>query len=255
MTIKDPMFELSRGAALVTGAAGGIGREIALGLARRGPGVVCIDRAGSDTRSLVEQIRREGGAAIACDADVTDEEAMAAAVAEGERSFGAIAYAVNAAGINIAAEALEITQAQWSQVVAVNMTGILTSCQAQARAMLRHGGGSIVNIASMSASIINHKQDQVAYYASKAGVKHMTKSLAAEWAERGIRVNCISPGYTITPMLKASEETLAGFRRMTPMGRLAEASEMVGPTVFLLSQASSYVTGHDLKIDGGYTAW
>lgn len=255
MAITDPLFDLSAGAAIVTGAAGGIGRHIALGLARRGAGVVCVDRAGQDVASLVQEIEREGGEAIACGADVADEDSMSTAVAEGERRFGAIAYAVNGAGINIAAEALEMTQAQWDQVVAVNMTGILMSCRAQARAMLRRGGGSIVNIASMSASIVNRHQHQIAYYASKAAVKHMTRSLAAEWAGRNIRVNCISPGYTITPMLKAPEATLAGFREMTPLGRLAEAGEMVGPTVFLLGEAASYVTGHDLRIDGGYTAW
>jgi NAD(P)-dependent dehydrogenase (short-subunit alcohol dehydrogenase family) len=255
MNIIDSLFGLSKGAAVVTGAAGGIGRHISLGLSSRGTSVICIDRPGADIDSLVQEIERKGGAAIACRADVADENAVNAAVMEGERQFGNIAYAVNGAGINIAAKALELTQEQWDKIISVNMTGILMSCRAQARAMLKFGGGAIVNIASMSATIINRQQHQIAYYASKAAVKHMTKSLATEWAGKNIRVNSISPGYTMTPMLKASEETLAGFREMIPLGRLADPSEMVGPTIFLLSDASSYVTGHDLKIDGGYTAW
>lgn len=253
--MTDGLFDLGSGSAMVTGAASGIGREIAVGIARRGVGVACVDRAGPNLETVVAEIRSEGRTALEIDADVTDEPSLIEAVTAAERRLGPLAYAVNSAGINRAATALRTTSDDWEAVLGVNTLGVLYSCRAQAAVMLRHGSGSIVNIASMSATIINHRQDQVAYYASKAAVRHMTKSLATEWAAGGVRVNCISPGYTQTPMLKVSEETRARLYEMTPLNRFARPDEMVGPTIFLLSSAASFVTGHDLLVDGGYTAW
>ena len=255
MADQDPIFGLANGAAIVTGAGGGIGREIALGLASRGVPVACLDRSLASVEPVVSEMGEFGGEGLALAADVASEASLEAAVHKAEARLGPLAYAVNAAGINLAGQALDLPIDNWQAVLDVNATGVFLSCRVQARAMLRHGQGSIVNIASMSASIVNRGQDQSAYYASKAAVKHLTRSLAAEWATRGIRVNCISPGYTVTPMLRASQETLDGFSFMTPMARLAKAAEMVGPTLFLLGPASSFVTGHDLKVDGGYTVW
>ncbi|TIV21793.1 MAG: SDR family oxidoreductase, partial [Mesorhizobium sp.] len=139
----------------------------------------------------------------------------------------------------------------------VNVAGVFLSCQAEARVMLPRRAGSIVNIASMSGTIVNRGLTQAHYNSSKAAVIHMSKSLAMEWADRGLRVNVVSPGYTLTPMNKRPEvaEEIKIFKRDTPMGRMAAPEEMVGPTVFLASRASSFVTGLDLIVDGGYVCW
>lgn len=139
----------------------------------------------------------------------------------------------------------------------INLTGIFLSCQAQAAVMLPRGKGAIVNIASMSGSIVNRGLLQAHYNASKAGVIHLSKSLAMEWANKGLRVNCISPGYTATPMNSRPEvaEQVKIFEQTTPMGRMASVEEMVGPAVFLVSQASSFCTGVDLLVDGGFVCW
>jgi NAD(P)-dependent dehydrogenase (short-subunit alcohol dehydrogenase family) len=139
----------------------------------------------------------------------------------------------------------------------INLKGVFLSCQAEARAMIRNGGGSIVNIASMSGVIVNRGLSQAHYNASKAGVIHMSKSLAMEWVDRNIRVNSISPGYTATPMNTRPEmiHQTREFESQTPMGRMASVQEMVGPAVFLASNASSYCTGVDLLVDGGFCCW
>jgi NAD(P)-dependent dehydrogenase (short-subunit alcohol dehydrogenase family) len=146
---------------------------------------------------------------------------------------------------------------QFQKVLDVNVTGVFLSAQAESRALLRNGGGAVVNIASMSGTIVNRDLLQVHYNASKAAVIHMSKSLAMEWAGRGVRVNSISPGYTATPMNLRPEvaEQVKRFEADTPLGRMATPEEMVGPTVFLLSEAASFCTGVDLIVDGGFVCW
>jgi NAD(P)-dependent dehydrogenase (short-subunit alcohol dehydrogenase family) len=164
---------------------------------------------------------------------------------------------VNAAGIANANPCEEMSEEQYQTLMDINMKGVWLSCQAEARAMLAHGkGGSIVNIASMSGVIVNRGLTQVHYNASKAGVIHMSKSMAMEWVDRGIRVNSISPGYTATPMNTRPEmvHQTKSFESQTPMQRMASVDEMVGPAVFLLSDAS-YCTGVDLLVDGGFCCW
>ena len=142
-------------------------------------------------------------------------------------------------------------------MIDVDLTGAFLSCQAEARAMLPRERGAIINIASMSGVIVNRGLLQAHYNSAKAGVIHLTKSLAMEWAERGIRVNAISPGYTLTPMNRRPEvaEQLVAFAADTPVQRIAAVDEMVGPAVFLASQASSFVTGTNLLVDGGFCCW
>ena len=168
-----------------------------------------------------------------------------------------LTIAVNNAGIGGAAAADSMPLDTWQHVYDVNVTGVFLSCQAEARVMLPRGNGSIINIASMSGSIVNRDLQQAHYNSSKAAVIHMSKSLAMEWAGRGLRVNVVSPGYTLTPMNKRPEviEQVKIFERDTPMGRMAAPEEMVGPTVFLASRASSFVTGVDLIVDGGFVCW
>jgi NAD(P)-dependent dehydrogenase (short-subunit alcohol dehydrogenase family) len=247
-----PSFRLDDQVALVSGASSGIGRAIAIGLAEAGAGVGCLDR--DDVTTTLGAI---GGRALALTADVTDAAALDAAVAEVERELGPLRLAVNCAGIANAAPAEEMEGAIWQAVIDVNLGGVFKSCQAEGRALLRNGGGAIVNIASMSGSIVNRGLTQAHYNASKAGVIHLSKSLAMEWAPHGIRVNALSPGYTSTPMNTRPEvaEQVRQFEHDTPLGRMAAPEEMVGPAVFLLSDAASFCTGVDLVVDGGFVCW
>jgi NAD(P)-dependent dehydrogenase (short-subunit alcohol dehydrogenase family) len=145
----------------------------------------------------------------------------------------------------------------WQRLIDVNLTGVFVSCQAEGAAMLASGGGSIVNIGSISAVIANRGLNQVHYNAAKAGVAHLSVTLALEWAGRGVRVNTVSPGYTATPMAKHPDvwEHVQAYARDIPLGRLAETHELVGPVVFLLSDAASYCTGANLIVDGGAVRW
>lgn len=260
LTLTAPeFFDLTGRVALVTGAGSGIGQRIALGLAEAGANVACLDRrTDSGLTDTVRSIQDSAGRqAIAVLADVTDREALDLAVKQTESELGALGIAVNAAGIANANPAEEMDEEQYQTLMDINLKGIFLTCQAEARVMLRHGKGSIINIASMSGSIVNRGLMQVHYNASKAGVMHMTKSLAMEWVDRGVRVNSISPGYTATPMNTRPEmvHQTREFERQTPMGRMATVDEMVGPAVFLASDASSYCTGIDLLVDGGFCCW
>ncbi|MBL4542261.1 MAG: SDR family oxidoreductase [Rhodobacteraceae bacterium] len=259
ITLNAPaLFDLSGRTALVTGAGSGIGQGIALGLAQCGADVACLDRRTdgglADTASMIAAAGRR---AIVVTADVTDRGAVAAAVAETEAKLGALGIAVNAAGIANANPAEEMEEEQYQTLMDINMKGVFLSCQAEANAMLRHGKGSIINIASMSGVIVNRGLKQVHYNASKAGVIHMSKSMAMEWVDRGVRVNSISPGYTATPMNTRPEmvHQTKAFESQTPMQRMARVDEMVGPAVFLASDASSFCTGVDLLVDGGFCCW
>ena len=161
------------------------------------------------------------------------------------------------AGIGAGTPSLELAPDEWQSVFDTNVNGVFYSCQAEARAMRLHGRGSIVNIASISATIANRDLTQAQYNSSKAAVVHLTKSLAVEWAPLGIRVNAVSPGYTLTPMNRRPEvaDLIAEFADTTPLGRLAEPDEIAGPVLFLLGPAASYITGVDLLVDGGYCCW
>lgn len=259
MTLNAPaLFDLSHRIAIVTGAGSGIGQRIALGLAQCGADVACIDRrtdGGLD--ETLRMIAQTGRRAIGIAADVTDRAGLGAAVARTEAELGPLGIAVNAAGIANANPAEEMSEEQYQTLMDINMKGVFFSCQAQASAMLKHGKGSIINIASMSGVIVNRGLNQVHYNASKAGVIHMSKSMAMEWVGRGIRVNSISPGYTATPMNTRPEmvHQTKDFESQTPMQRMASVNEMVGPAIFLASDASSYCTGVDLLVDGGFCCW
>lgn len=252
------LFDLGGQTAFVTGAGSGIGQAIAVGLAEAGANVACFDLPGSrDLAGTVERIQAYGRRALALEGSVTSAADLEAAVARTEAELGPLSLAVNSAGIANAQPAEELELERWQRMLDINLTGVLLSCQAQARVMLPRGKGAIVNIASMSGSIVNRGLLQAHYNTSKAGVIHLTKSLAMEWAERGIRVNCISPGYTATPMNTRPEvaDQVKIFEQTTPLGRMAEVEEMVGPAIFLCSPAASFCTGVDLIVDGGFVCW
>ncbi len=252
------LFDLGGQTAFVTGAGSGIGQAIAVGLAEAGANVACFDLPGSrDLAGTVERIQAHGRRAMALEGSVTSAADLEAAVARTEVELGPLSLAVNSAGIANAQAAEELELERWQRMLDINLTGVMLSCQAQARVMLPRGKGAIVNIASMSGSIVNRGLLQAHYNTSKAGVIHLTKSLAMEWAERGIRVNCISPGYTATPMNTRPEvaDQVKIFEQTTPLGRMAEVEEMVGPAIFLCSPAASFCTGVDLIVDGGFVCW
>jgi len=251
-------FSLKDEVALVTGAGSGIGQGIAVGLAEAGADVALFDL--SDSKGLEDTARKIvelGRKSIKLGGNVTNADDLRKAVADVEGKLGPLSLAVNCAGIANARPAEEMPLDQWQNMIDVNLTGIFLSCQAEARVMLTRKRGAIVNIASMSGSIVNRGLLQAHYNTSKAGVIHLSKSLAMEWVERGIRVNVISPGYTLTPMNLRPEvaEQRKIFERETPMGRMATVEEMVGPAIFLLSSAASFVTGVDLLVDGGFECW
>ncbi len=198
-----------------------------------------------------------GRGAVALSADVTSPDSLAAAVATVESELGLLSSAVNCAGIHSNAPAEEMELGTWQALIDVNLTGVFLSCQAEGRAMLRNGGGRIVNVGSISGTLVNRGINQIHYNASKAGILQLSRSLAIEWVDRGIRVNVLSPGYVRTGMARGVQtaRTLDDFLDDIPMRRMATPSELVGPAVFLLSDAASYCTGSELLVDGGITRW
>ena len=257
MLESTPQFGLAGRVAVVTGAGGGIGAAIAGGLAACGASVGCLDLEPDRAAATASSIEADGGSALGLAADVVDEGSILAAVDEVQERFGTLSAAVNCAGVHDTAPAESMSRQQWQRLIDVNLTGMFTSCQVEGRAMIHGDGGAIVNVSSISALIANRGLDQVHYNASKAAVSHLSRSLALEWAEHGVRVNVLSPGYTATPMSRAAEAqtAIASYLDEIPVGRMARVGELVGPAVFLLSEASSYCTGSELVVDGGATLW
>lgn len=255
---SQKLFNLDERVAFVTGAGSGIGQTIAYALASAGARVVCFDlREDGGLSETVKNIESIGGQASLYTGDVRQLDDLRAAVALAKTNYGRLDIAVNAAGIANASPALEMESEQWQRVIDINLTGVWNSCKAEAELMLESGGGSIINIASMSGVIVNRGLEQAHYNSSKAGVIHLTKSLAMEWVSKGIRVNSISPGYTATPMNTRPEmvHQTREFESQTPIQRMAKVEEMAGPAIFLASDAASFCTGVDLLVDGGFVCW
>ena len=244
---------LDKRVAIVTGGASGIGFETAKALKECGARVVIID--------LNQAKGEEAAATLGVEfkpADVTQSAQVREVAAQVKSAYGRIDIAFNNAGVchNVASE--DQTDEAWLRVININLNAVFYCCREFGKVMLAQGKGSIINTASMSGIVSNTPQPQSAYNASKAGVILLTKSLAGEWAKRGVRVNSVSPGYIGTEMTKrgmANEEWRRTWLQATPMGRLGEPAEVASAVVFLASDASSYFTGSNLVMDGGYTCW
>ena len=251
------LFDLTGKKALVTGAAVGIGRGCAVALARAGADVAIVDVNKEAGAVTAKEIRSMGRDAIFIPCDVTNRDQIQAMVRSVAEHFGRLDVAVNSAGIAILGADEEIAQPAWDKVIALNLTGVFLCAQAEAQQMIRQKPteGKIINIASMSAAIANCN---ASYDGSKAGVVHVTRTLAAEWGRYNINVNCLSPSYVLSPM-HASTPTVVRqrIRELTPLGHVERPEDLYGAVIFLASAASNYVTGHDLKVDGGHTlnAW
>lgn len=254
-------FRLDGRAALVTGAGQGIGRAYAHALGEAGASVAIVDIALPQAEAVAAELVAKGIDSIAVLADVTKPDAVQTMVDAVVAKWGRLDIAVNNAGMGQWVNVEDMTESQWDRVLDLNLKGVFLCAQAEGRVMLSAGYGKIINTASMSGSIVNIPQNQAHYNTSKAGVIHLTRSMAAEWAKRGVRVNCISPGYTRTSLTAdllatpIGQEMLPEWMRMTPMGRMGEVTDLQGAVVFLASEASDFMTGHDMIIDGGYTVW
>ena len=248
-------FSLHGRTALVTGGGQGIGRAFALALAEAGADVAVVDINPMTAEEVAVEIRGTGVRALALETDVTKSKQVRAMVVRIVDEWGCLDVAVNNAGIGSWSNAEEMSESDWDAVMDLNLRGVFLCCQAEGRVMLERGYGKIINTASMSAMIVNRTQNQVAYNASKAGVVHLTRSMAAEWAARGVRVNCISPGYTRTPLVDQVGHLIQGWVKDIPMGRMAETTDLQGALVYLASECSDYVTGHNLVVDGGFVLW
>jgi NAD(P)-dependent dehydrogenase (short-subunit alcohol dehydrogenase family) len=243
-------FGLDGRVAVVTGGNRGLGRAFALALGEAGARVALLVRDTGSAAPVLDEL--PGSRAFA--ADVTVPAAVERAVQEIYTAYGQVDVLVNNAGTCVHRPALEVTGDEWREVIDTNVTGVWNCCQAFGRRMVAAGTGSIVNIGSISAQIVNRPQWQPAYNASKAAVHQLTKSLAAEWAPSGVRVNALAPGYVKTEMAPVDRPE---FRRYwiedAPMGRYATPAEIAPSLVYLASDASAFMTGSVLVIDGGYT--
>ena len=250
----ESIFGLAGKTSLVTGGRVGIGQVIAIALAKAGAEVVIMGK--TDSRETVRKIEGEGGKAYSITANVTDEEAVEKAMDLIMERSGHIDIVFNNAGICIHKDTLEATIEEWRQVIDVNLTGEYIVARAAGRRMIESGTkGSIINMASMSGTIVNIPQWQASYNASKAGVMHMTRSLAIEWAEHGIRVNSLSPGYIGTPMSADTPQELKNaWMPLMPYHRMGKPEELIPAILYLACDAAGYTTGSDVIVDGGYVA-
>jgi NAD(P)-dependent dehydrogenase (short-subunit alcohol dehydrogenase family) len=250
------LFELYGEKAIVTGAGRGLGREIATGLAEAGADVAVVDRMAKECEETAAEIRKLGRNAIAIESDVTIEEDVRRTVQTAMDEFGKIDILVCNAGICNWSPAEDMEFKTWQQLMDINLNGVFLYCKWVGKEMIKQKKGSIINVSSMSAYIVNVPQEQCHYNTSKAAVVHLSKSLAVEWAPFNIRVNTVCPGYMMTPLLKlADKKELDEWTLYTPQKRIPDPSELKGIFVFLASRAAGYFTGSSIIADGGYSLW
>ncbi|HEY5822431.1 MAG TPA: glucose 1-dehydrogenase [Propionibacteriaceae bacterium] len=253
MSVLDS-FSLSGKVSVVTGGNRGIGRSLSTALAEAGSDVVLLVRDPDGAAGVVSELQALGVNAVAVGADVTNADAVRRSVDEVVDQLGQVDVLVNNAGACIHRPALEVTDDEWRFVMDVNVNGVWNCAQAFGRQMVAQHDGVIINIGSMSANIVNRPQYQPGYNASKAAVHHLTRSLAAEWAPLGVRVNALAPGYIKTEMSPVDDPAYRQhWIEDTPMKRYGMPVELGPSVVFLASAASGFITGEVLVVDGGYS--
>ncbi|AMM21613.1 3-oxoacyl-ACP reductase [Frondihabitans sp. PAMC 28766] len=249
-------FDMTGRTSVVTGSTRGLGRAFATALAEAGSNVVIVGRDAAAAASVQAELEALGVGVLTVLADVTKRPDVERLLSAAVERFGRVDVLVNNAGTCIHKPALDVTDDEWRDVMSVNLDGLWIASQVFGRHMVERGGGSIVNVGSMSASIVNRPQWQPAYNASKAAVHHLTRSLAAEWAPSHVRVNAIAPGYMHTDMAPIDDpQFYRHWIEDAPQQRAGEPDELGPAMVFLASDASSFMTGSVLTIDGGYTVY
>jgi NAD(P)-dependent dehydrogenase (short-subunit alcohol dehydrogenase family) len=253
-------MKLGERVAVVTGAGQGIGAACARALGEAGATVIVADMAADKAQATTAELRGVGIKAYAVTLDVTDSKAVDAVADKVVKDHGRVDILVNNAGVarsDVRAE--DTSDEHWRFHMDVNVDGVFWCCRAFGRHMLKRGSGAIVNIGSMSGFIVNKPQPQSFYNASKAAVHHLTKSLAAEWGKRGVRVNAVAPTYIETPLtsfgINENPEMYKTWLEMTPMGRVGQPEEIASVVLFLASDSASLLTGSIVLADGGYTCW
>ena len=250
-------FGLTGRTALVTGGGQGIGRALAHALGEAGASVIVADIELRRADTVVDELKGKNIPALAVQADVADQTQVRAMVAAVVDRFGQLDISVNNAGVNYNSAAEDTALDEWDRTFAINLRGLFICCQEEAKVMLPKGRGAIINVASMSSLKVPHPQKQAVYNTTKAGVAHLTRSLACEWASRGVRVNALSPGLIQTDLLQSEAlKPLTGvWIRQIPMDRFGQVSDLQSAVVFLACEGSSYMTGHNLVLDGGQSLW
>lgn len=251
----SPDFRLDGKVAVVTGASKGIGHDLAKALAAAGARVAVAARDVASLQALVDEIVAHGGDALAVPLDVTDLGQITEAFDRVQSYFGSVDILVNNAGLGANHPAEDITEADWDQMMDVNLKGLFFCCQAAGRIMLEQGEGRIVNMSSQ-AGVVGIR-DHAVYSASKGGVNMLTKVLALEWSNRGVTVNAVAPTFIYTPGTADrldQPEYLAGVLSRMPIGRVGTTGDVAGAVIYLASPAGALVTGHVLLVDGAWTA-
>ena len=253
--MEYPSFDLGGHVALVTGASRGIGRDLCLALAHAGAAVALAARSPADVADLAEAIASEGGTAHPVRLDVRDAGESERAVTETVERFGRLDVLVNSAGLGTNHDALAATEAEWDELMAVNLRGLFFACQAAGRHMLDRRYGRIVNLSSQAGTVGLPRH--AAYCASKGGVNQLTKVLALEWGPRGVTVNAVAPTFVRTPGTADRldrPEFLADALGRIPVGRVGSTTDVAGAVLFLASPSSGLVNGSIVHVDGGWTA-
>ena len=247
------LFDVSGKRGYITGGGSGLGRAIALGMAEAGAAVVVSDINQAAARTVAEEIRAQHGEARSLAIDVSQKDQVETLIRTTTAELGGLDFAFNNAGILKLGKPEDISQEDWQEELNVDLTGVFLCCQAAGRYMIAHGGGKIVNTASISGLVVN---SGLTYSTAKAGVIQLTRVLALRWARHGVYVNCFSPGYIRTGMTAphlTRPEVEKEMLRQTPLRRVGEPRDLVGAALFLASPASDFVTGQNIIVDGGVT--